>query len=294
MLDDSDVHWHRQIKGAVGGVAASVTGDPAVFVSVSAAHQGPDGGGPVAAIVDLGPGRPTGYLGRWRLNRGYRGVLGRHRHRRAGRDGRAVRLRRRNWRQGGCHGRPHRGACWSPSWPCSTGGRVRRDPHRQDVAPGDGHDNRAGRAARPACLHLSRLDASLEPEARPVPVPRRWPLQPPWPIVQTRGRRPRRTGRVRHRGRRPADARIRPPPPGVGRGSAPGHAPRWYRSGPPTRHVLSDSGATMARRKWRLSHPHRPSRPSGPGRGSPLTGAVSTGSLRVRACRRLMGAGRAR
>ena len=61
MLDDSDVHWHRQIKSAVGGVTASVTGDPAVFVSVSAAHQGPDGGGPVAAIVDLGPGEPTGY-----------------------------------------------------------------------------------------------------------------------------------------------------------------------------------------------------------------------------------------
>ena len=63
MLDDSDVHWHRQIKAAVGGVAASVTGDPAVFVSVSAAHQGPDGGGPVAAIVDLGSGDPTGYRG---------------------------------------------------------------------------------------------------------------------------------------------------------------------------------------------------------------------------------------
>jgi ring-opening amidohydrolase-like protein len=61
MLDDSDVHWHRQIKSAVGGVAASVTGDPAVFVSVSAAHQGPDGGGPVAAIVDLGDD-PTGYV----------------------------------------------------------------------------------------------------------------------------------------------------------------------------------------------------------------------------------------
>jgi ring-opening amidohydrolase-like protein len=61
MLDDSDVHWHRQIKSAVGGVAASVTGDPAVFVSVSAAHQGPDGGGPVAAIVDLGSGAATGY-----------------------------------------------------------------------------------------------------------------------------------------------------------------------------------------------------------------------------------------
>jgi cyanuric acid amidohydrolase len=54
MLDDSDVHWHRQIKAAVGGVTAAVTGDPAVFVSVSAAHQGPEGGGPVAAIVDLG------------------------------------------------------------------------------------------------------------------------------------------------------------------------------------------------------------------------------------------------
>jgi cyanuric acid amidohydrolase len=60
MLDDSDVHWHRQIKAAVGGVTAAVTGDPAVFVSVSAAHQGPDGGGPVAAIVDLGD-EPTGY-----------------------------------------------------------------------------------------------------------------------------------------------------------------------------------------------------------------------------------------
>ena len=61
MLDDSDVHWHRQIKSCVGGVTAAVTGDPAVFVSVSAAHQGPDGGGPVAAIVDLGD-TPSGYI----------------------------------------------------------------------------------------------------------------------------------------------------------------------------------------------------------------------------------------
>ncbi|GLZ03607.1 cyanuric acid amidohydrolase [Actinomadura sp. NBRC 104412] len=52
MLDDSDVHWHRQIKACVGGVAASVTGDPAVFVSVAAVHQGPSGGGTVAAIVE--------------------------------------------------------------------------------------------------------------------------------------------------------------------------------------------------------------------------------------------------
>lgn len=51
MLDDSDVHWHRQIKATVGGVTAAVTGDPAVFVSVAAVHQRPSGGGPVAAIA---------------------------------------------------------------------------------------------------------------------------------------------------------------------------------------------------------------------------------------------------
>jgi cyanuric acid amidohydrolase len=53
-LDDSDVHHHRHIKGAVGGVAAAAVGDPAVFVSVAALHQGPSGGGPVAAVVDVG------------------------------------------------------------------------------------------------------------------------------------------------------------------------------------------------------------------------------------------------
>ena len=51
MLDDSDVHWHRHAKAAVGGVTAAAVGDPAVFVSVGALHQGPAGGGPVAAIV---------------------------------------------------------------------------------------------------------------------------------------------------------------------------------------------------------------------------------------------------
>ncbi len=54
MLDDSDVHHHRHAKAAVGGVAATAIGDPAVFVSVDAMHQGPHGGGPVIAIVDLG------------------------------------------------------------------------------------------------------------------------------------------------------------------------------------------------------------------------------------------------
>lgn len=51
MLDDSDVHHHRHAKAAVGAVVAAAVGDPAVFVSVGALHQGPPGGGPVAAIV---------------------------------------------------------------------------------------------------------------------------------------------------------------------------------------------------------------------------------------------------
>jgi cyanuric acid amidohydrolase len=54
MMDDSDVPWHRHVKGAVGGVAAAAIGDPAVFVSVDAMHQGPQGGGPVIAIIDAG------------------------------------------------------------------------------------------------------------------------------------------------------------------------------------------------------------------------------------------------
>ncbi len=54
MLDDSDVPWHRHAKGATGGVAAAAIGDPAVFVSVDAMHQGPQGGGPCIAIIDAG------------------------------------------------------------------------------------------------------------------------------------------------------------------------------------------------------------------------------------------------
>ena len=54
MLDDSDVPWHRHIKAAVGGLAAAAIGDAAVFVSVDAMHQGPQGGGPVIAVIDAG------------------------------------------------------------------------------------------------------------------------------------------------------------------------------------------------------------------------------------------------
>jgi len=39
MLDDSDVHWHRQIKSCVGGVTAAVTGDPATRARTAAARS---------------------------------------------------------------------------------------------------------------------------------------------------------------------------------------------------------------------------------------------------------------
>jgi len=41
------------IRRRGSGVAALAIGDPAVFVSVDAMHQGPHGGGPVIAIVEL-------------------------------------------------------------------------------------------------------------------------------------------------------------------------------------------------------------------------------------------------
>jgi cyanuric acid amidohydrolase len=53
MLEDQDVHASRQIRAAVGAVIASVVGDTAVYVSSGTRHQGPPGGGPVAAIVRL-------------------------------------------------------------------------------------------------------------------------------------------------------------------------------------------------------------------------------------------------
>jgi len=51
MIDDSDINHTRHARAAVSAVIASVTGDPMVYVSGGAEHQGPSGGGPVAAIV---------------------------------------------------------------------------------------------------------------------------------------------------------------------------------------------------------------------------------------------------
>ncbi|MEO5796134.1 MAG: ring-opening amidohydrolase [Rhodoferax sp.] len=55
MLNDSDIHATRHARAVVGAVLASVVGDTALYVSGGAEHQGPAGGGPVAAIVRVGP-----------------------------------------------------------------------------------------------------------------------------------------------------------------------------------------------------------------------------------------------
>lgn len=51
MLNDSDINATRHARAAVGGVLASIAGHTALYVSGGAEHQGPPGGGPVAAIV---------------------------------------------------------------------------------------------------------------------------------------------------------------------------------------------------------------------------------------------------
>jgi cyanuric acid amidohydrolase len=50
MWDDSDINATRHARALVGGVLAGAVGDTRLFVSGGAEHQGPDGGGPVAAI----------------------------------------------------------------------------------------------------------------------------------------------------------------------------------------------------------------------------------------------------
>jgi cyanuric acid amidohydrolase len=54
MLNDSDINNTRHARSVVGAVIASIVGDPMVYVSGGAEHQGPPGGGPVAAIARAG------------------------------------------------------------------------------------------------------------------------------------------------------------------------------------------------------------------------------------------------
>ncbi len=51
MLNDSDINATRHARAAVGAVLASLVGHTALYVSGGAEHQGPPGGGPVAALV---------------------------------------------------------------------------------------------------------------------------------------------------------------------------------------------------------------------------------------------------
>jgi cyanuric acid amidohydrolase len=52
MLTDSDINHTRHARAVVNGVIASVVGDPMVYVSGGGEHQGPDGGGPIAVIIE--------------------------------------------------------------------------------------------------------------------------------------------------------------------------------------------------------------------------------------------------
>lgn len=52
MLTDSDINHTRHARAVVNGVIASVIGDPMVYVSGGAEHQGPAGGGPIAVIAE--------------------------------------------------------------------------------------------------------------------------------------------------------------------------------------------------------------------------------------------------
>ena len=52
MLDDSDISATRHARGFVAGALAALVGHAEIYVSGGAEHQGPDGGGPVAVIVE--------------------------------------------------------------------------------------------------------------------------------------------------------------------------------------------------------------------------------------------------
>ncbi|MDP9354843.1 MAG: ring-opening amidohydrolase [Chloroflexota bacterium] len=56
MLDDSDINSTRHARAVVNAVIAAIVGDPMVYVSGGAEHQGPAGGGPVAVIARASDG----------------------------------------------------------------------------------------------------------------------------------------------------------------------------------------------------------------------------------------------
>jgi cyanuric acid amidohydrolase len=55
MLEDTDISATRHARAAVGGLISGLSGTTAIYISGGAEHQGPPGGGPVAAIARLPP-----------------------------------------------------------------------------------------------------------------------------------------------------------------------------------------------------------------------------------------------
>ena len=53
MLTDSDISSTRHVRAVVNAVIACIVGDPMVYVSGGSEHQGPLGGGPIAAIARI-------------------------------------------------------------------------------------------------------------------------------------------------------------------------------------------------------------------------------------------------
>jgi cyanuric acid amidohydrolase len=53
MLEDTDISATRHARAAVGGLICGLAGTSAIYVSGGAEHQGPPGGGPIAAIARL-------------------------------------------------------------------------------------------------------------------------------------------------------------------------------------------------------------------------------------------------
>jgi cyanuric acid amidohydrolase len=53
MLEDTDISATRHARAAVGGLISGLSGTSAIYVSGGAEHQGPPGGGPIAAIARL-------------------------------------------------------------------------------------------------------------------------------------------------------------------------------------------------------------------------------------------------
>jgi cyanuric acid amidohydrolase len=53
MLTDADIGAFRHARGAAAAMLASICGDPAIYVSGGAEHQGPLGGGTLSVIAEL-------------------------------------------------------------------------------------------------------------------------------------------------------------------------------------------------------------------------------------------------